>query len=57
MASEDKPGASNDAVIIGMNNGAFVARENQDFSKWKPMGTGLPTAPVFDLDYDRATRG
>ena len=52
---DDDPGETNDAIIVGMNNGAFVARENQGFTSWKAMGTGLPTAPVFDLDYDAGT--
>jgi hypothetical protein len=39
------------SVIIGANNGAFIAR-GPAFTTWTPVGAGLPRAPVSDLEYD-----
>ena len=39
------------SVIVGGNNGAFIAR-GPAFTTWTPVGTGLPRAPVSDLEYD-----
>ena len=41
------------SVIVGGLNGAFIAR-GPAFDVWQAVGTGLPRAPVFDLDYDPA---
>jgi hypothetical protein len=43
-----------DSLVVATSNGVFYAKENQGFSKWKPLGSGLPTVPVFDLEYDAA---
>jgi hypothetical protein len=53
-ADDDEAGQSNDALIVATSNGVFVARENQGFTTWSRLGTGLPTVPVFDLEYDAA---
>jgi VWA domain-containing protein len=39
------------SLIVGANNGAFIAR-GPAFTTWTPVGTGLPRAPVSDLEYD-----
>ena len=52
---DDDDDESNDSLVVGTSNGVFVARENQGFTKWKPLGTKMPVVPVFDLDYDAAT--
>ena len=52
--NDDDPSQSNAALIVAASNGVFVARENQGFTTWSPLGTGLPTVPVFDLEYDAA---
>ncbi len=46
--------ASNDAVAVGTNRGAFIAFASNGFSSWYRLGTGLPNAPVFALDYAAA---
>ena len=44
------------AVIVGADRGVFVARGCGAFSSWQRFGTGLPTVPVFQLEYDTADR-
>jgi len=43
-----------DVLAVGGTNGAFFAREDKGFTRWKELGEKLPTVPVFDLDYDPA---
>lgn len=43
-----------DAVIVGTTNGVYYATEAGGFANWRRFGAGLPTVPVFDLDYDRS---
>jgi hypothetical protein len=42
-----------DAVIVGTQNGIYFATAATGFTSWQRLGNGLPTVPVFDLDYDR----
>jgi hypothetical protein len=42
-----------DRILVGTNTGVFIARE-QTATQFARLGTGLPNAPVFDLDYDPA---
>ena len=44
------------AVIVGADRGVFIARGCGAFSAWQRLGTGLPTVPVFQLEYDPADR-
>jgi len=39
------------SLVVGANNGVFIAR-GPGFINWSRLGTGLPRAPVFDLEYD-----
>ncbi len=41
-----------DAIVAGSQTGAWIASKTTGFSVWYALGRGLPTAPVFDLDYD-----
>ncbi len=53
-----------DGVLVGSDRGVYLARENDplrgrkgvptkaDFMVWDSLGTGLPNAPIFELDYD-----
>jgi photosystem II stability/assembly factor-like uncharacterized protein len=43
-----------DAVVMGSQNGIFYATAASGFTSWQRLGTGLPTVPVYDLDYDRS---
>jgi hypothetical protein len=43
----------NDKIVLGTNAGVFVTAEGS-FGTWFPMGTGVPNAPVRDLDLDVA---
>ncbi len=43
-----------DAVAIGSTIGVFIARESSGFLDWEVAGFGLPTVPVFDLEYAAA---
>lgn len=39
------------SVIVGSDNGVFTA-PGPTFTTWAALGTGLPRAPVYDLEYD-----
>lgn len=45
------PNASGDRIAVGTNAGVLVSVEGS-FGTWFQLGTGLPNAPVWDLDYD-----
>jgi hypothetical protein len=40
------------AAVVGTDHGVFMLRLNG--TTWDVLGTGLPNAPVFELDYDVA---
>ncbi len=39
------------SVIVGTDNGVFIG-QGPTFTTWLALGTGLPRAPVYDLEYD-----
>ncbi len=41
-----------DGIVVGSQTGAWIAAETTGFKRWYPLGKGLPTVPVFDLDYE-----
>jgi uncharacterized repeat protein (TIGR01451 family) len=41
-------------VLVGTNAGVFVSFSTSGFTIWDKLGTGLPNAVVWDLDYDVA---
>ena len=43
-----------DGVVVGTDRGVYRATEGSAFANWDQLGTGLPNALVFDLDYDAA---
>lgn len=43
---------SDDALVVGSDRGTFVSFASGGFSTWSRLGTGLPNAPVMELDYD-----
>ena len=43
---------STQALLAGTDRGVYLSFRSSGFAAWKPLGTGLPNAPVFDLDYD-----
>jgi photosystem II stability/assembly factor-like uncharacterized protein len=43
-----------DMLVVGTNAGVFVSFSTTGFTRWSKLGTGLPNAPVADLDYDAA---
>jgi hypothetical protein len=45
--------STDDGLVVGTDRGVFVARASSGFSTWERLGTGLPNAPVYSLDYDR----
>jgi len=47
------PDGSNDRVAVGTNAGVLVSHESS-LGTWFQLGSGLPHAPVWDLDYDAA---
>lgn len=47
------PTATTDALVVGGDRGIFVAL-GPTFNTWARLGTGLPNAPVHELDYDLA---
>jgi hypothetical protein len=46
--------ASGDAIVVGGNNGVFVALASSNFTVWDRLGTGFPNALVYQLDYNSA---
>ncbi len=50
-ALEYVPGAINDKLVVGTQDGVFAAVAPH-FSCWFELGSGLPNAPVWDLEYD-----
>lgn len=40
----------NDGAIVGTDTGVYIAASTAD--SWRVLGSGLPSAPVFDLAYD-----
>jgi uncharacterized repeat protein (TIGR01451 family) len=45
-------GSPKDLLVVGTNAGVFVSFSNSGFTSWNKLGTGLPTAPAWDLHYD-----
>lgn len=45
-------GPSGDALAVGTDTGVFLATEADDFAVWNALGSGLPTVPVYWLEYD-----
>jgi len=41
------------SLFVGTNAGVFVAAA-PDFSNWSKLGSGLPNAPVFRMEYNAA---
>jgi hypothetical protein len=44
--------AGNAALVVGADRGTFVSFALEGFSTWYRLGSGLPNAPVFELDHD-----
>ena len=47
-------GSSDDWVILGTNRGVYSLATSSTPPTWIPLGTDLPNAVVFDMDYDQA---
>ena len=45
------PTSGTDALVVGADRGVFIARAPA-FDAWQRLGTGLPNAGVYELDYD-----
>ncbi|MEM1176733.1 MAG: RTX toxin [Acidobacteriota bacterium] len=45
---------TNDALVVGTNRGIYVAFDSTGFTTWDQLGSGLPNALVYELDYDIA---
>jgi len=46
------PGADS-ALVVGADRGIFVTYQSDSFTVWSKLGgSGLPNAPVFELDYN-----
>jgi hypothetical protein len=45
------PSAAGDRLAVGTNAGVLISVQGS-FGTWFQLGTGLPNAPVWDLDYD-----
>jgi hypothetical protein len=44
--------ASGDAVVVGGNNGVFVALASSGYTLWDRLASGFPNALVYHLAYD-----
>jgi uncharacterized repeat protein (TIGR01451 family) len=54
QTTEFVAGAPKDLLLVGTNAGVFVSFSTSGFTSWEKLGTGLPNAVVWDLDYDVA---
>jgi hypothetical protein len=54
QTTEFVAGQLDDLLLIGTNTGVFVSFSSSGFTCWNELGTGLPNAVVWDLDYDVA---
>jgi hypothetical protein len=43
---------SSGALVVGADRGVFIAYPGSGYTSWSRLGTGLPNAPVFELEYD-----
>ncbi|HKX29720.1 MAG TPA: RTX toxin [Blastocatellia bacterium] len=44
--------ASGEAVVVGSNNGIFVALASSGFTVWDRLGSGFPNVLTYHLDYN-----
>jgi hypothetical protein len=47
------PGA-NPAIVVGADRGVFISYQVHGFGYWFRLGFSLPTAPVFELEWDES---
>ncbi|MEM1089918.1 MAG: Ig-like domain-containing protein [Pseudomonadota bacterium] len=43
---------SGDALAVGTDRGVYLALASDGFSVWAEAASGLPVAPIYDIDYD-----
>jgi len=41
------------ALVVGGNRGVYVSRASTNYSVWSRLGSGMPNALVFELQYDQ----
>ncbi len=46
------PNVTENALAVGTDTGVFIAHANSGYASWTLTATGIPNAPVYDLDYD-----
>ena len=46
--------SAGESIVVGGHGGAFIA-DGPTFSTWTVVGSGLPTVPVFELEWTSAT--
>jgi hypothetical protein len=46
------PTAFGNALVVGTLYGTFVAIEDDGYAVWYRLGTGLPSAQIYELSYD-----
>lgn len=46
------PDPGDRALLLGTDRGVYVAFASSGYSTWSRLGSGLPNAPVFTLDFD-----
>jgi hypothetical protein len=44
--------STGEAILVGANNGVFVALASTGFTLWDRLGSGFPNAQVYGLDYN-----
>jgi hypothetical protein len=40
------------ALLVGTHQGVYAALASDNYASWSKVGSGLPNAPVWDMDYD-----
>ncbi len=53
--SEFIPG-EDPALVVGANRGVYIAFASSGYSSWAQLGSGLPNAVVYELEFDHIDR-
>lgn len=47
---------SDPMLIVSANRGVYFSLASDGYSQWNALGTGLPNAIVFELEYDHVDK-
>lgn len=44
------------ALVVGANRGVYIAYASSGYTQWTQLGTGLPNAVIYELEFDHIDR-